>query len=327
MLPGESLLFPVLFELVLSMVGTALTCWLALLYFRRVRLERPAIGTFNRRDIAVVFCFIVGLPLLYTVLPLLPLLIALGITFTSALSIGLRPLLSPGLTWLVVGVLIGANIWLTRTRLGTALGWQIFWVENSILIIGAAVTVANLYVQGGMKIRHVAWFGLVLAVYDAVFTFVWPLTNELSQRFLGWPFDPAIGFRLGIFNASLGLGDLLVYSLFVIAVLKAYGPRALRVAVVVVMVFGAVVPALAPLAVSSLVDARTDLVVPAQTAFGPAAFVCAAWLRRRYGRERTMADYLADQQRAAVPAYAPRRALQPVRGVPGQPEAVAAART
>ena len=113
--------------------------------------------------------------------------------------------------------------------LGTVLGWQICWLVNSVVIIFAAVTVANLYVQGGMRVKHVAWFALVLAVYDAIFTFVWPVTNILAQRFIGWPLDPAIGFRLGVFNSSLGLGDLLVYSLFVIAVHKAYG-RATRAA-------------------------------------------------------------------------------------------------
>ena len=195
-------------------------------YLTRVRLERPAIGTFNGRDIAVLFIFIVGLPLLYLILPLLPLLIFLGITFASALSMGLRPILGPSVTWLAVGTLIGFNIYLTRTMLGTVLGWQIWWLVNSLMIILAAVTVANLYVQGGMRVRHIAWFALVLAVYDAIFTFVWPVTNQLAQRFIGWPLDPAIGFRIGVFNYSLGLGDLLVYAMFVIGVHKAYGNTA-----------------------------------------------------------------------------------------------------
>ena len=95
MLPGESLTFPVLFELVLAISGTLVTIALALLYLRYVRVERPAIGTFNRRDIAILFVFIVGLPLLYLVLPMGVLLIFLLITFMSALSIGLRPMMGP----------------------------------------------------------------------------------------------------------------------------------------------------------------------------------------------------------------------------------------
>ncbi len=322
MLPGESLLFPILFELVLAVLGTVLTCGLALGYFTRVRIERPAIGTFNGRDIAFLFVFIVGLPLLYVVLPLTPLLVALGITFTSALSIGLRPLMSPTLTWLTVGVLIGANIWMTQMLLGTVLGWQVFWIENSIIVIAAAVTVANLYVQGGMRVKHIAWFVLVLAIYDAIFTLKWPVTNQLAQRFLGWPLDPSIGFRLGIFNASLGLGDLLAYSLFVIAVYKAYGAAAMRVAFTTAVIFGAVVPALAPLAFRVLVDARTDLIVPAQTAFGPAAFAAYVWMKRRYGRERTMAEYLASTPQRVLPRRAMVEPMRPRggRGPLTQPE-------
>ena len=171
--------------------------------------------------------------MLYLILPLTPLLVALGLTFTSALVIGLRPIIGPTATWIVVGVVIAANIWMGRTLLGTVLGWQLFWIENDILVVCAAVTTANLYVQGGMRLRHVAWFGLVLAIYDAVFTFVWPVTNTLAQRFIGWPFDPSVGFRIGIYNATIGLGDLLVYGLFVIAALKAYGPRAARSAAII----------------------------------------------------------------------------------------------
>jgi len=46
--------------------------------------------------------------------------------------------------------------------------------ENDIIIVLGAVSVANLYVQGGMKMRHVAWFALALAGYDMIFTTIWP---------------------------------------------------------------------------------------------------------------------------------------------------------
>ena len=60
--------------------------------------------------------------------------------------------------------------------------------------------------------------------------------------------------------------------------------------------------------IDSFLDARTDLVVPAQTLFGPAAFLGYLWLRRRYGRERTMQEFLAS---ADVPQPAPVVATQP----------------
>ena len=292
MLPDDDIAAVSALVVIVAVAGTVLTCLLALGYLRHFRLERPTIGTFNRRDITVLFAFIVGLPLLYLVLPLTLLIIALGITFASALAMGLRPVLGPTWTWIAIGLLMGVNIWLARTALGTVLGWQIFWVENSIIIILAAVSVANLYVQGGMRLKHVAWFAVILAVYDALFAFVWPVTTALAQRFLGWPMDPAVGFRWGVNNASIGLGDLLVYSLFVIAVYKAYGAGSARIAMVLTVLFGAIIPALAPLLFNLVADARTDLFIPAQVAFGPAALLYYLWLRRTHGRERTMAEFL-----------------------------------
>ncbi|MGW6128512.1 hypothetical protein ACWFNE_00665 [Cellulomonas sp. NPDC055163] len=282
---------PVLLSLTVAIIGTLVTIAAAVLYLRHVRLDRPAIGTFRGVDIVVVFGFIVALPLLYLVLPLTPLLVVLGLTFTSALVIGLRPLLGPTSTWVLVGTVLALNIWMGRTMLGTVAGWQLFWLENDVLVICAAAMTANLYVQGGMRLRHVAWFGLVLAVYDAVFTFVWPVTNTLAQRFIGWPFDPSVGFRIGIYNATIGLGDLLIYSLFVVAALKAYGPRAARGATIISVLFGAVVPALLPVLTDVFIDARTDVIVPAQAAFGPAGFLYYRWLVREHGPERTIGAF------------------------------------
>ena len=289
----QSLVWPTFFELMVALTGAVLTSTFALFYLRRVRLERPAIGTFNPRDIVILFSFIVFLPMLYVVLPRYLLTGFLVLTFVGSVSIGYRPVLSPLRLWLGVGVLIGANIWMARTLLGTVTGWQVFWTENSVLVILGAISVANLYVQGGMRLKHVAWFALALAGYDAVFTLKWPITNELAERFLGYPLDPSVGMRIGLYNASIGLGDLLVYALFLVTAFKAYGRTAARVSMVLIVIFGAVMPALAPLLFRELIDARTDLVVPAQSAFGPAAFLGYVWMRHRFGRERTMQEFLA----------------------------------
>jgi len=44
----------------------------------------------------------------------------------------------------------------------------------------AVAAVSNLYIQGGMKLSHVAWFALGLAVYDPLFSFVFPITDQLA---------------------------------------------------------------------------------------------------------------------------------------------------
>jgi hypothetical protein len=304
------LLYPTVFELIVAVSATLITNLLALLYLRKVRLERPPIGTFNGRDIGILFSFLILLPLLYVVLPQWGLTGFLVLTFTGSLSIGYRPLLNPTALWLGIGLLIGLNIWMTRTLLGTVLGWQIYWVENSIVVVLGAIAVANLYVQGGMRLRHVAWFALGLAVYDVIFTLKWPVTNKLAERFLGFPLDPSVAFRMGVYNASIGIGDLLVYALFVLACYKAYGMMAGRIALAITAVFGATLPALAPLVSEAFLDARTDLIVPAQTIFGPIAFLCYLLMRRRWGPERTVAQFLRDQQ-VTVPEPIPVPAAVP----------------
>ena len=62
----------VIFQSIVAVVGALLISLCALVYFQRVRLERPSIGTFNARDVVVVGFFIVALPLLYLVLPMKP---------------------------------------------------------------------------------------------------------------------------------------------------------------------------------------------------------------------------------------------------------------
>ena len=63
-------------------LGTAL---LALYYLRRYRLERPAIGVFNRRDIMTLFGFLTFLPFLYVILPRWGLTAFLVLTFVVVL--------------------------------------------------------------------------------------------------------------------------------------------------------------------------------------------------------------------------------------------------
>jgi hypothetical protein len=303
-----------------GLVTTLLVAPIAWYYLRRVRIERPAIGVFNRRDVGVLFILLITIPALYLNLPRWMITTLLGITFFTACSFGLRPLMRPTAMWLTVGFLIGLNIWMGNNLLGSTEGWQIFWAENSVIVAIAAISVANLYVQGGMQLRHVAWFAAGLAVYDVVFTEVWPITNQLVQGFLGYPLNPSMGFRFGFDNTAVGLGDLLVYALYTVAALKAYGPAAARFAVALVLVFGSAVPALVPLVIDFVDPETLDVLVPAQAWFGPPAYLGYRYLRHRYGRERTMGEFWASSDfigrrpapgAVAAPATAPEPAEVP----------------
>ena len=292
-----SLFQQTLTEFGVILVGVTLVTWGALFYFRRVRLDRPPIGTFNGRDIVVLLGFISVLPFLYGYLPYWLITCLLVLTFTSALYIGYRPVLGAGRTWLGIGLLIGLNVWTSHHLMGTTAGWQLWWAELSILVGLGAIAVSNLYVQGGMKLRYVTWLAVGLAVYDIIFATLLPLTDELVAGYLAHPLDPLLGMRFGIDNYGVGLGDLLVYSLFLVATYKAYGPKAARIAYGLIVFMGAFVTAFIPFLLNFL-DTELDLLVPAQALFGPSALVCYLWMKRRYGRERTMGEYLASADAA-----------------------------
>lgn len=287
-----SLLQQTLTEFGVVMFGVTLVCAGALLYFRRVRMERPPVGTFNGRDIVILLGFIAVLPFLYGTLPNWLITCLLVLTFASSLSIGYRQLLGTTGVWLGIGLLIGLNIWTSDHLMGTTAGWQLWWAELSILVGLGAIAVSNLYVQGGMKLQYVAWFALGLAAYDVIFATVLPLTDKLVAGYLAHPLDPLMGMRFGVDNYGVGLGDVLIYSMFLVAAYKAYGRQAARIAFGLIVVVGVCVTSFVPFLLNFL-DTQLDLLVPAQTFFGPAAFLCYLWMKHHYGAERTMAEYRA----------------------------------
>jgi hypothetical protein len=306
-----SLLEQTLAELGVIMTGVIVACGGALVYFRRVRMERPAIGTFNARDVVILLVFIGVLPFVYGWLPVPLVTCLLVVTFASALHIGYRPLLGPVGIWLGIGVLFGFNIWSSNHIMGTLPGWQVWFVEQAVLVLLAAIAVCNLYLQGGMKLRHVAWLALALAGYDVLFAAYYPLTGRLIARYLTHPLTPLLGMRLGYFDYAVGLGDLLVYSLFFVAAYKAYGARAATTAAGVIVVMGGFATAFIPF-LFNFTNSNLDVLVPAQSLFGPAAFLTYLWMKRRYGRERTMVEYLASQDgQAAAPAPQAEKAPAP----------------
>ena len=152
MLPGESLVFPVVFEFVLAVLGNGAylpgspclpsklparaTCHRHLQRARHrllVRLHHRAAAALPRTAALAPADF-------------------LGITFTSALSIGLRPMLSSTQTWLVWVAdrcqhLDDTHPARHSRRLAGLLAREQHHGHR------AAVTVANLYIQGGMRVE------------------------------------------------------------------------------------------------------------------------------------------------------------------------------
>jgi hypothetical protein len=126
---------------------------------------------------------------------------------------------------------------------------------------------------------------------------------------------------MGTYSANIGLGDVFVYCLFTVAAYKGFGKRAAIAALIVVGVFGAVLPAFAPLIITAFVRGQLGIVVPAQAIFGPAAFVTYLVLARQ-AKERSMADWYALQ---ATFGRKPLRAARRVRTAPAPAPALAMA--
>ena len=268
-------------------------------------------GTFNARDVVILLIFIGILPFVYGWLPDTLVTCLLAVTFASALYIGYRPLLGSVGIWLGIGLLFGFNIWSSHHLMGTIPGWQLWYTEQSIMVGLSAIAVCNLYLQGGMKLRHVAWLSLGLAGYDVLFASYYPLTGELIARYITHPLTPVVGMRFGEVDYAVGLGDLLVYSLFFVAAYKAYGARAAKIAAAVIVVMGGFATAFIPF-LFNFSNANLDILIPAQSLFGPVAFLTYLWMKRHYGRERTMAEYLASQDdTAAAPRVEQAPAPQP----------------
>lgn len=286
-------------EVGVIITGVILVCAGALIYFRRVRVERPPVGTFNARDVVILLVIIGILPFVYGWLPTAVVTCVLTLAFASALYIGYSPVLGRAGAWLGIGLLLGFNIWSSNHIMGTLPGWQLWFTEQGIVVVLVGISICNLYLQGGMKLRHVAWLALGLAGYDVIFAAYYPLTGRLIARYLTHPVTPLLGMRFGYVDYAVGLGDLLVYSLFLVAAYKAYGARAATIAGGVIVVMGGFATAFIPL-LFNFTNANLDNLVPAQSLFGPAAFVTYLWMKRHYGRERTMAEYLASQDGAAA---------------------------
>lgn len=224
--------------------------------------------------------FIVTLPVLYLAVPHAVLTGFLILTFTSALAIGYRPVVPRAALWPAIAGLLAADMALAAAMGPSAGLWQAYWIVNSTLMMLAVAAVSNLYIQGGMKLAHVACFALGLAVYDPLFSFAFPITDQLAGRFAGFALDPSMGFRFGPHIQNIGIGDLLVFTLFVLAVYRGYGRRAAAISAAAVVAVGGIAPIALPSLVSGL-NTEGGFVIPVQTFFGPAAFLLYLCFRRR----------------------------------------------
>jgi hypothetical protein len=274
-------------------VGGVLLAWW---YFRRFRLNRPPIGVFNLRDVALMIGAIVLVPLLYLVVPAWLAAMLLGVGLFSLLQVTLEPVLPVRWSaWILAVALLAIDV-LAALVYG-APSWPFLLANNTVLAI-AVIGAANLWVQSGMKARDAAVLGGALAVYDFVATSLLPLMNDLIGRLAGLPFAPQVtglsgdGQWLGV-----GLGDLLLAAVFPLVMRKAFG----RTAGLLALCLGLMTMA----TMLVLLDLRmVKITVPAMVALGPLMVAQYIFWKRRLRKERTTWEYL---QAEPLPGLRPQR--------------------
>jgi hypothetical protein len=262
---------------------TASAVLLGWVYFRNFQTARPPIGVLNLGDVAFMIGVIILIPYLYLALPLWLVAAIFAMAMLSILLFVGEPVLrSRWANWVIALFLVGADVW-TNLYFGSS-STAFFLVNNAVLVL-AVVGVTSLWAQSGIKARDVAVLGGVLALYDLVATALLPLMTDLIERLVSIPFAPVVSWGFGPERFVIGLGDLLLATVFPLAMRKAFG-RSAGVAAMAINL-GAIAATLAFLQL-----AGSEAAVPLMTGLGPLMVLQYLYWMGRRGQERTTWQYL-----------------------------------
>ncbi|HEX6510457.1 MAG TPA: hypothetical protein VF221_22745 [Chloroflexota bacterium] len=252
-------------------------------YSRRFQLARPPIGVMTLGDVAVMIGATIVVPYLYLRLPLWLVagLFALGVLlvlYTMA-----EPVLhARWAIWLVALILLATDMG-TNARFGaTSLP---FLLANNVVLTLVIVGVANLWAQSGTKARDVALLAGTLGIYDVIATSFLPVTNDLFHHLAGMPLTPMLAWGSGSNQLGIGLGDVLLATVFPLVMRKAFGRTAGLVAAALSLC------AIALMATAlALLDIRAA--IPVMAALGPLMLLQYRYWMRRQGSDRTTWQYV-----------------------------------
>jgi hypothetical protein len=269
------------FVVVLGCAGGSIL--LGSLYFRRYEMSRPPLSVVTLGDVAIMMGAVIIVPYLYLILPLS---IVVGIFVLGVFSI-LYAMWEPVLhsrwaIWATALILLVADVFAHRYTgsAGTA-----YLLINDIVLVLTIVGIANLWAQGGMTARDVAMLALFLAGYDLIATSLLPLTNAMFDHLAGIPLTPVVAWGVGSQRLEIGLGDLLLATVFPLVMRKAFGSVAGFAAMAIEL--GAMAVMMIALSVASI-----HATLPLMTVLGPLLAAQYAYWRRERGAERTMRQYL-----------------------------------
>lgn len=222
---GDSLEGKVFTTVLILFSFSLLAMGLGWAYYGRYQMARPPIGVFNLWDVGVMMVGILAVPYLYLILPRGWVAGLLGLSAANVLYFCLEPVVvRRGSRWALVALLLLLNV--------TALyhfgpGSRAFFSVNNLVQLIVVVGITNLWAQSGLKARDAAILGVALTIYDLVFTSYLPLTDTLFTRLDGLPFAPLVGWSWGEDRwIAIGVGDLLLATVFPLVMRRAYGPHA-----------------------------------------------------------------------------------------------------
>jgi hypothetical protein len=261
--------------------GATLSGWFG---FERLRLQRPPLGVLNLGDVAVMLAMAVLLPLLYLTVPVAVVASVFLVAAASALDLLLSALLrSRWATWSITGALLSADVAGVLVLGG---GHSAFLAINNTVLMLSIAGVSVLWAQSGLRARDAALLGGALGIYDFIATLLLPLSNRLVAELAMMPLTPVVAWATGDVRGGLaiGVGDLLLATVFPLVQRKAYGQLAGRVALCVSI---GTIAALLVLCVLGLLRGT----FPVMIVLGPLLLVQhAVWSRMR-GPERTAAQF------------------------------------
>jgi hypothetical protein len=260
-------------------VATIMLDWV---YFGRWRMTRPPIGVMSLGDVLIILGGVVALPLVYLAASpwLMMALLALGAL--GAVYAVAEPVLHSRVACWIAIALVGVGEALALAVAGPGSVTQ-FAINNAVLICGV-VGVSNLWAQSGLRARDAAILGGALTAYDLIATWYLPLMSDLFERLSGLPFAPIVGWPgSGGGWVGIGLGNLVVATVFPLTMRKAYG----RSAGLLARITGPVV-IVGILALGTLGQLS---IFPVMAVLGPSMVIQHIWWARRMGGERSTLQY------------------------------------
>jgi ABC-type branched-subunit amino acid transport system permease subunit len=156
------------------------------------------------------------------------------------------------------------------------------------------VGITNLWAQSGMKARDAALLSALLVPYDFIATSQLPLMSDLVTRLSGLSLTPTISWSTETMVPGIGLGDVLLATVFPLVMRKAFGQLAGITALVLALVAIAMLPVLLA-AIESLPVLHLQGLFPAMVVLGPLMVLQYLFWSRQRGQERTMFQYLQQE--------------------------------